>query len=229
MSTAAGLRSTMRAIPPRLALPVALATTAGALLILAGASFGAAALFFCVPLAAGALLVALRIEARHEGLRLMSERDALTGLGNRRLLNDRLHYEIARHRRHSRRFSVLALDLDGFKQVNDRFGHPAGDEILREVAKALQKAVRDQDTVVRMGGDEFCVLAPEIGWEDAERLAERLELAVETAVGGLDMLGVSVGFAVFPDEGWTPEHLLARADAAGLEEKRRMQRQLRAA
>ncbi len=219
----------MRAIPPRLALPVALATTAGALLILAGASFGAAALFFCVPVAVGALLVALRIEARHEGLRLMSERDALTGLGNRRLLNDRLHYEIARHRRHSRRFSVLALDLDGFKQVNDRFGHPAGDEILREVAKALQKAVRDQDTVVRMGGDEFCVLAPEIGWEDAERVAQRLQLAVETAVGGLDMLGVSVGFAVFPDEGWTPEHLLARADEAGIEEKRRMQRQLRAA
>ncbi|MDQ5808297.1 MAG: GGDEF domain-containing protein, partial [Actinomycetota bacterium] len=126
----------MRAIPPRLAVPVGIATTAGALLILAGASFGAGGLFFCVPVAVGALLVVLRVEARQEGLRLMSERDALTGLGNRRLLNERLNYEIARHRRHSRRFSVLALDLDGFKQVNDRFGHPAGDEILREVALA---------------------------------------------------------------------------------------------
>ncbi|HEX8121345.1 MAG TPA: GGDEF domain-containing protein [Solirubrobacteraceae bacterium] len=232
MSTAAGLRSatrSLRSIPRRLAVPVALATAASALLILAGSSFGPAGLFFCVPVGVAALLVVLRIEARQEGLRLISQQDALTGLGNRRLLTDRLNYEITRHRRHSRRFSVLALDLDGFKQVNDRYGHPAGDEILREVSKALQKAVRDQDTVVRVGGDEFCVLAPEIEWEDAERLAHRLEMAVETAVGGLDMLGVSVGFAVFPDEGWTPEHLLARADQAGMEEKRRLQRQLRAA
>jgi len=197
--------------------------------VLAGSSFGAGALFFCVPVAVGALLVALRVDARQQGLRLISQQDPLTGLGNRRLLYDRLNYEIARHRRHSRRFSVLALDLDGFKQVNDRFGHAAGDEILREIARSLEKAVRDQDTVVRMGGDEFCVLAPEIGWENAERMAARLELAVKTAVGGLDMLGVSVGFAVFPDEGWTAEHLLTRADEAGIEEKRRMQRQLRAA
>ncbi len=232
MSTAAGLRSlarASRAIPARLAVPAAAAVAATALLVLAGTSFGAAALFFCIPAGAAALLIALRIDARQQGLRLISQQDALTGLGNRRLLTDRLNYEIARHRRHSRRFSVFALDLDGFKQVNDRYGHPAGDEILREVARALEKAVRDQDTVVRMGGDEFCVLSPEIGWEDAERLCERLDLAVQTAVGGLDVLGVSVGFAVFPDEGWTPEHLLARADAAALEAKRRAQRHLRAA
>ena len=182
-----------------------------------------------LPVAVLAGLSQRRIEQRQRGLKLLTLQDPLTGLGNRRLLQDRLNYEIARHRRHSRRFSVLALDLDGFKQVNDRFGHPAGDEILREIARSLQRAVRDQDTVVRMGGDEFCVLAPEIGWEDAERLAARLELSVQTAVGGLDMLGVSVGFAVFPDEGWTPEHLLTRADQAGMETKRRMQRQLRAA
>jgi diguanylate cyclase (GGDEF)-like protein len=232
MSTAAGLRSTTRlleAIPRHLAVPVGIATAASALLVLAGSSFGAGALFFCIPAAVGSLLAVLRFEARQQGLRLLSQQDPLTGLANRRVLQDRLNYEIARHRRHSRRFSVLALDLDGFKKVNDRFGHAAGDEILREIAKALEKAVREQDTVARMGGDEFCVLAPEIGWEDAERLAERLELAVQSAVGGLDMLGVSVGFAVFPDEGWTPEHLLVRADEAGLETKRRMQRHLRAA
>ena len=233
MSNAAGLRSAtraVRAIPRHVAVPVAVATAASALLVLAGSRFGAGALFFCVPAGVSALLVVLRIQARQEGLRLISQQDALTGLGNRRLLHDRLNYEIARHRRHSRRFSVLALDLDGFKQVNDRFGHPAGDEILREVAKALEKAVRDQDTVVRVGGDEFCVLAPEIGWEDAERMANRLEAAVESAVSGLDMLGVSVGFAVFPDEGWTPEHLLSRADQAGMDEKRRTRaRHLRAA
>src|SRR5215213_2000453 len=220
----------LRAIPRHVAVPVAIVTAAAAALVLVGSNFGAAALFFCVPVAVASLLVVLRIEARQEGLRLISQQDALTGLGNRRLLNDRLKYEITRHRRHSRRFSVLALDLDGFKQVNDRYGHPAGDEILREVARSLEKAVRDQDTVVRLGGDEFCVLAPEIEWEDAERLAERLELAVQSAVGGLDVLGVSVGFAVFPDEGWTPEHLLARADQAGMDEKRRARaRHLRAA
>jgi diguanylate cyclase (GGDEF)-like protein len=232
MSTAAGLRSlarALRAIPARLAVPAAAAVASAALLVLAGSSFGAGALFFCIPAGVAALLIALRVDARQQGLRLISQQDALTGLGNRRLLTDRLNYEIARHRRHSRRFSVFALDLDGFKQVNDRYGHPAGDEILREVARALEKAVRDQDTVVRMGGDEFCVLSPEIGWEDAERLCERLDLSVQTAVGGLDVLGVSVGFAVFPDEGWTPEHLLARADAAALEAKRRAQRHLRAA
>ena len=233
MSTAAGLRSAtraVRAIPSHVAIPVAATTAASALLILAGSSFGAGGLFFCVPVAVATLLVVLRIQARQQGLRLISQQDALTGLGNRRLLQDRLNYEIARHRRHSRRFSVLALDLDGFKQVNDRFGHPAGDEILREVARALEKAVREQDTVVRVGGDEFCVLAPEIGWEDAERVAARLELAVQSAVSGLDMLGVSVGFAVFPDEGWTPEHLLSRADQAGMDEKRRSRaRHLRAA
>jgi diguanylate cyclase (GGDEF)-like protein len=219
----------MRRIPPRLAIPAGVAVLVTALLVLAGSSFGVAALFFCVPAGVTALLVTLRVDARQQGLRLISQQDALTGLGNRRLLTDRLNYEIARHRRHSRRFSVFALDLDGFKQVNDRYGHPAGDEILREVARALEKAVRDQDTVVRMGGDEFCVLAPEIGWEDGERLCERLEKAVETAVGGLDMLGVSVGFAVFPDEGWTPEHLLTRADQAGIEAKRRAARRLKAA
>ena len=219
----------LRAIPRHVAIPVAIATATSAALVLIGSSFGAGGLFFCVPVAVASLLVVLRIETRQEGLRLISQQDALTGLGNRRLLQDRLKYEITRHRRHSRRFSVLALDLDGFKKVNDRYGHAAGDEILREVARALEKAVRDQDTVVRMGGDEFCVLAPEIEWEDAERLAARLELAVQTAVGGLDVLGVSVGFAVFPDEGWTPEHLLSRADQAGMESKRRSQRRLRAA
>jgi diguanylate cyclase (GGDEF)-like protein len=214
MSTAAGLGSLTRlikALPTSVAAPVAAATAASALLVLAGSSFGAGALFFCIPAAVGALLAVLRFEARQQGLRLLSQQDPLTGLANRRVLQD------------------LALDLDGFKKVNDRYGHAAGDEILREIARSLEKAVRDQDTVARMGGDEFCILAPEIGWEDAERLAARLELAVKNAVSGLDMLGVSVGFAVFPDEGWTPEQLLVRADEAGMETKRRQKRHLRAA
>jgi len=219
MPTVASIRAFR--IPPRAIGPAVVAALGVSLNVVAGAKMGMTALLFALPAAVLAGWMQRRVDQRQLGLKLLSQQDALTGLGNRRLLQERLTYEITRHRRHSRRFTLLALDLDGFKQVNDRFGHPAGDEILREVARSLERAVRDQDTVVRLGGDEFCVLAPETTWEDAEALAQRLDAAVETAVGGLDMLGVSVGYAMFPDEGWTPEHLLARADAAEIDVKRR--------
>jgi diguanylate cyclase (GGDEF)-like protein len=161
-----------------------------------------------------------KTEQREAALRLLSQQDALTGLGNRRMVQQRLRYEIARHRRHERRFAVLALDLDGFKLVNDRFGHQAGDEVLREIAFALQRTVRDQDTLARLGGDEFCVLAPESTFADADRLAERLRHAVRESVSGLDQLDVSVGYAMFPEEGTTAEALLDNADAAAIDAKR---------
>jgi diguanylate cyclase len=207
--------------------PAVLAGAGVASVALAGAQAGPVAMLLAIPAALLVALVRRRARLREEGLRLLSQQDALTGLGNRRLLHERLAYEIARHRRHSRRFALLALDLDGFKQVNDRFGHEAGDEVLREVARAMTRAVRDQDTVVRLGGDEFCVLAPESSWEDADRLALRLRRSVAGAVGGLERLDVSVGYAIFPDEGWTPEHLLARADEAGIEAKRHRRREQR--
>jgi diguanylate cyclase (GGDEF)-like protein len=201
-------------------LPALLACAFVAGVALAGAAVGPAAVVLGIP---AGLLIGLsqrRTEEREAALRLLSQQDALTGLGNRRLLQHRLGYEIARHRRHQRRFAVLALDLDGFKAVNDRFGHQAGDEVLREIAWALQRAVRDQDTLVRLGGDEFCVLAPESAYADAERLSDRLRNAVRGAVEGVDRLDVSVGYAVFPDEGTTPEALMAHADAAAIDAKR---------
>jgi diguanylate cyclase (GGDEF)-like protein len=224
MSTARA-RPRFARVPHRVIVPGLVVGAAVAGIVLAGAQFGALALVLCIPAGVLASMARRSAESRHQGLRLLSQQDALTGLGNRRMLHERLTYEIARHRRHSRRFALLALDLDGFKQVNDRFGHLAGDEVLREVARSLQRACRDQDTVVRLGGDEFCVLAPEIGQHQAEQLAERLRRAVHGSVGGLEMLSVSVGFALFPDEGWTPEHLLQRADAA----EAAMKRQSRAA
>jgi diguanylate cyclase (GGDEF)-like protein len=188
---------------------------------LAGAQAGPVAMLLAVPAALIIGLSARRASAREEGLRRLSKQDALTGLGNRRLLEERLGYEIARHRRHGRQFCLLALDLDGFKAVNDRFGHQAGDEVLCEIAGSLGRAVRDQDTLVRMGGDEFCVLAPESSYADAELLAERLRRSVRGAVAGVPALAVSVGYAVFPDEAQTPSGLLEIADAAAIEAKRR--------
>jgi diguanylate cyclase (GGDEF)-like protein len=207
----------------RLEAPLAAAAFV-AVVALAGAQAGPLAMLLAVP---AGLIVALRARAaarREEGLRVLTQRDALTGLGNRRMLEERLEYEIVRHRRHGRRFAVFALDLDGFKGVNDRFGHQAGDEILREVSRALARAVRDQDTLVRVGGDEFCVLAPEADYADAERLARRLRAAVARSVSGVGTMSVSAGYAVFPDEGTSPEHLLARADAAAIDAKRERRR-----
>ncbi len=198
---------------------VAVLATAG--VVLAAQLVGARAFALCLVAAVAALLARRRLLVREARLRLLAKVDPLTGVGNARLLGERLSYEIARHQRHRRRFAVFMLDLDGFKRVNDRFGHPAGDEVLREVARALVRATRDQDTVVRQGGDEFCVLAPETGWQQADVVSARMQEAVRRAVGGLEAMSVSVGHAVFPDEGGTAEALLERADAAQTEAKRR--------
>jgi diguanylate cyclase (GGDEF)-like protein len=201
------------------------ALAAGALVaiaVLAGSSLGPGAIALTIPAAMAAALIRGRVDAKHAGLMHLAHVDPLTGLGNARHLRSTLSYEICRHRRHKRRLTVFVLDLDGFKSVNDRFGHAAGDEVLREVARQLQRTCRDQDTVVRQGGDEFCVLAPETGWREAERLAERLGFAVARAVGGLQGISASIGFAVFPDEGATPETLLAHADANEAAAKRRV-------
>ncbi|HWT93335.1 MAG TPA: GGDEF domain-containing protein [Solirubrobacteraceae bacterium] len=198
------------------------AAAAAALLALAGAALGPGAVLLAVPAAFAGALVQRRIAVREGALRRLSLRDALTGLANRRALEERMDYEIARHGRHRRRFAVIALDLDGFKLVNDRFGHAAGDEVLREIAGALEDAVREQDTVVRLGGDEFCVLAPESGADVAERLMDRLSVAVAEAVDGLEGMSVSAGWAVFPEDGLTAEDLLAVADQAAIEAKRRV-------
>jgi diguanylate cyclase (GGDEF)-like protein len=147
--------------------------------------------------------------------------DPLTGVANRRALLARVDYEIARHARSRRSFALLMLDLDGFKLLNDRFGHPAGDDLLREVARAMGRSIRDQDTLARVGGDEFCVLAPETDSAGAERLIARVETAVARVVAGVDALGASAGAAVFPDDGTTADALVEAADQRLLGAKRR--------
>jgi diguanylate cyclase (GGDEF)-like protein len=175
-----------------------------------------------VPASIGILLaLRRRLERERDAMRHFALRDPLTGLANRRALDERLGYEIARHTRHGESFAVLALDLDGFKAVNDRFGHEAGDEILRDAAVALVDVVRAQDTVVRLGGDEFCVLAPQTGQASADRLEARVRGALAGVTAGLSGLSASMGSAVFPADGTTPDALLAAADLAALAAKRR--------
>ena len=103
----------------------------------------------------------------------------------------------------------MMLDLDGFKALNDRFGHPAGDDLLRDVAGAIARAIRDQDTAARMGGDEFCVLAPETDLAGTEQLAERVLAAVATVTAGIEALGASAGVAALPQRR-DPRHAPAR-------------------
>ena len=189
--------------------------------VLAGRLVGPRAFALCVPAAAFAAVDARRRQLRERRLEELSRRDPLTGLGNARLLRERIAYEVGRHARHQRPLAVLVLDLDGFKSVNDRFGHAAGDEVLVEVGAAIARTVRDQDTVVRQGGDEFCVLAPETGPEEAEILIGRLRDAVGSAVSGLSGLSASFGAAVFPADGETAAELLDAADAVAMDAKRR--------
>jgi diguanylate cyclase (GGDEF)-like protein len=162
-----------------------------------------------------------RLERERDSARASARSDPLTGVANRRAMLERIYYEIARHSRTRRSFAVLVLDLDGFKLLNDRFGHLAGDDLLREVARAVQLAIRDQDTLARMGGDEFCVLAPETSAAGATTLAKRATEAVGRVTVGIETLGASAGVALFPVDGRTAAALLNAADQRLLEAKRR--------
>jgi diguanylate cyclase (GGDEF)-like protein len=177
-----------------------------------------------VPVIGASVAVMAAIRARLEGERSAMRRwaltDPLTGAVNRRGLAERIDYEVARHARQRHRFAVVMIDLDGFKLVNDRFGHPAGDELLRDVAASLREAVRDQDTVARLGGDEFCVLAPETDRAGGDHLADRVRAAVRRVTTGLDSLSASVGVAVYPDDGSSVRAVLDAADAAQIAAKR---------
>ncbi|MDQ6821056.1 MAG: GGDEF domain-containing protein [Actinomycetota bacterium] len=170
-----------------------------------------------------AILVRVRERLKHERdvARASARADPLTGVANRRAILERIEYEIARHARTRRSFGVLVLDLDGFKLLNDRFGHLAGDDLLRDVAAALQGAIRDQDTLARMGGDEFCVLAPETSASGARTLTTRATEAVGRVAAGIDALGASAGAALFPADGRSAVALLQAADERLLEAKRR--------
>ena len=144
--------------------------------------------------------------------------DALTGLPNRRLLQDRLDRAITASERSGKNLALMILDVDRFKEVNDTLGHDRGDALLIEVAKRLSEVVRDADTVARLGGDEFAVLAPEVGGLlYAERLASRVHSAFDEPfqVGDLHLhVESSIGIALLPDHAENATVLMQRADTA---------------
>ncbi len=149
--------------------------------------------------------------------------DMVTGLPNRALLADRLAQETARSRRGSLGFAVLLFDLDGFKPVNDTWGHAAGDRILAVVAERARKCVRASDTVGRLGGDEFLAILPETSLEGAIGVAAKLGAALAEPYvldNATARLSASIGVAMFPDHGTDPERLQRAADAALYRAKR---------
>jgi diguanylate cyclase (GGDEF)-like protein/PAS domain S-box-containing protein len=149
----------------------------------------------------------------------MAHHDALTGLANRTSVTQKIEDAAARQRRFEEPFSVLMLDLDRFKQVNDTLGHSAGDALLREVAARLKAALRETDVLARLGGDEFAIIqAGEASQQEAaSSLAERLIeiIAKPFDIGGNEInIGTSIGIALAPEHGMNPNDLLKMADMA---------------
>ena len=164
------------------------------------------------------------VEARDlEEVARLARRDPLTGIANRRAFEEALARAFARARRDGFQISVVAADVDHFKQVNDRLGHPAGDAVIAAVAGRIGSGLRDGDLVARVGGEEFAVLLPGTGTAEAVEIAERLRARVSEAPisvpGGSVAVTVSLGCATLQGEDEEPVALLARADAKLYEAK----------
>jgi two-component system cell cycle response regulator len=162
--------------------------------------------------------IAIANVRRHEEVRRLSLTDPLTGVGNRRHLETTLSREIAGALRSDLPLSVLMLDIDHFKRVNDTFTHTFGDVVLRDFARRLLRIVRESDMVMRYGGEEFAIVLPVTDVDGGSRLAERILTAIRAEPfrhGEIEQqITVSIGVAAFPRDGRTAEHVLNAADRA---------------
>jgi diguanylate cyclase (GGDEF)-like protein len=171
-------------------------------------------------------------QADNRRLEELATTDPLTRLLNRRALSDRLAAEMDRARRYASQLTILLIDIDFFKRVNDTAGHLAGDEVLRRVAGLIQSAVRTVDVVARYGGEEFVVILPETSEAGSVVFAERLRMGIEAhefaVVGGKIRLTVSIGIATFPaTDVISADDCFAKADAAMYRAKQNGRNQVR--
>ena len=153
---------------------------------------------------------------RSRELESQAHTDALTGLGNLRLLQRSIGHMLELQKRYGHPFGLLLMDIDGLKRINDAHGHQAGDRLLMQVAMSLRRSIRTVDVAARLGGDEFCVLAPAQEAEAAVKLAERLSRAVEEEVATPDdpAVSLSIGVVSCPAHGNDAELLIDGADRA---------------
>lgn len=171
-------------------------------------------------------LVMTALDNRRRALLLshMARTDHLTGLSNRADFDGALSSQMAHTARTDEPFSLLYLDLNGFKLVNDKYGHAAGDEVLREVSRRLSQQVREGDVLARIGGDEFGVVIRGGTQDSAESLSKRIKEAMSSPIGLADeqqvSIGISIGIAVYTDSNETHLALLARADRELYQSKR---------
>ncbi|MEZ5345558.1 MAG: GTP cyclohydrolase IIa [Pyrinomonadaceae bacterium] len=162
---------------------------------------------------------AISTSLRHAETENRALTDAMTALPNGRSLQIQFEKEIARARRNDTNFQILMLDLDGFKAINDTFGHKAGDRLLKDISIVMRKQLRDYDFLARYAGDEFVAIIPETSKEEVRELCERMEKAVRsyklnTGNGGIANVGVSLGSATYPTSGETLDQLIIAADKA---------------
>jgi len=185
---------------------------------------------------AGSVAIAIDNARLHAEVKRMAMTDVISGLANRRAFDETLEAELIRASRYHQPLSLIILDLDSFKEYNDKWGHPAGDVRLRQVADLLRLKVRDPDVAARYGGEEFAVILPNTSKPGAIKLAERLRHAAEQSApqatcDGCPVPGytISLGVATFPDDATSIEGLLLMADNAELMAKRLGKNQVHAA
>jgi len=154
----------------------------------------------------------------HAEIEKLATTDGLTGLFNHRVFQEKLSDELKRMDRYSEQISLILTDIDFFKKVNDRYGHPAGDIVLKEVAKVIKGTLRDIDIPARYGGEEFAVILPQTNGIGAKNIAERLRKSVMDASFSADgasfKITLSIGIATSPVDAKTKEELIEKSDNA---------------
>lgn len=173
----------------------------------------------------GGFLIAILLSAmlwvilyERSKIRYLALHDALTGLPNRRLFNERMNYTLVQKQRNQQPFSLLYIDLDNLKPINDHYGHKVGDMVLHEVARRMSRSVRHEDTVARIGGDEFMIILPSTGGiTQSTHVAQQILEAIKTPFlhqGNEIELSTSIGISIYPQNGNSVEELIRAADQA---------------